>query len=110
MLDKAVFLGGTKMFEGIKVFFGPVNNSIKTEIKTEEVKRSSILAVASSITVWTVISLLWEIFSTVISDPSFSTFIESLRTLVNDKNWIAVAIALGTFVLDVLRRKYMHGR
>lgn len=98
------------MFDSIKKFFGPVEGAVKGDTKPEEVGRASVFAAVSGVTFWTVVSILWEIVQTVVSDPSFSTFAESIKTLFQDKNYVAVVIMIGTFIFDVLRRKYLHGK
>lgn len=95
------------MFESIKKFLGPVKNSEKGVVKTEEVGRASVFGVVSGVTFWTIVSVIWEIAHAVITDPSFSTVVDSLK---NEKNLMAVVITFGAFVFDVLRRTYTHGK
>lgn len=98
------------MFDSVKEFFGPVKDAKKDNIKPEEVGRASIFGVVSGVTVWTVISIIWEIVRLVVSDPNFSTIAESVKSLFNEKNWLAIFITVGTFVFDILRRRYLHGK
>jgi hypothetical protein len=95
------------MFESIKKFWGPVKGSEKGAAKTEEVGRASVFGVVSGVTFWTIVSMIWEVAHAVITDPSFSTVVDSLR---NEKNVMAILITFGAFVFDVLRRTYLHGK
>jgi hypothetical protein len=97
------------MFESIKKFFGPVHNSEKGTVKGSEVARASILGVVSASSIWAILSVIWALVQSIITDPNLPTYIQSLTTLLKDKNYVAIFIAVTTFILDFLRRKYSHG-
>lgn len=94
----------------IKKFLGPVTNSEKDKINTSEIVRSSVLSVVSYSTIWAILSIIWELIQTFVTDPNFATNFKYLVDLLNDKNYLALFIAGLTFVADFLRRKYVHGK
>ena len=98
------------MFSFAKKFLSPVKNSVKGDIQPNEVARASILSAISASSIWVFISILWSIVQTVITDPNFNDNLQSLWKLVQEKNYIAIVVAVGTFILDLLRRKYLHGK
>lgn len=97
------------MFNAIKKFLGPTNDSVKNTITQTEVVRASILSVISGSTIWAILSILWTLVQEIVSDPNFVVNFKSFIDLLNDKNYLALFVAIGTFVLDFLRRKYLHG-
>ena len=97
------------MFTAIKKFLGPVKESVKGEIKKIEVARASILGVLSGSGVWVILSVLWAFLQYSITDPNFVANFNYISKLFQEKNYLAIFIAIGTFFLDFLRRKYIHG-
>lgn len=107
MQSTVVFHRGLNMFNSIKKFWGPIRDSEKGSANTEEVGRASIFGVVSGVTFWTIVSIIWEVAHSIITDPAFSTVVDSLK---NEKNIMAILITFGAFVFDVLRRTYLHGK
>lgn len=98
------------MLASIKKFLGPAENSIKNEIDKNEVVRASVLSVVSGGTIWVILSIIWTFIQSVVTDPNFIVNFKSFVDLLNEKNYLALFVAVSTFILDFIRRKYIHGQ
>lgn len=98
------------MFASIKKFLGPAENSVKGAVDKNEVVRASVLSVISGGTIWVILSVLWAFIQSVITDPNFIINFKSFIDLLNEKNYLALFVAVSTFILDFIRRKYLHGK
>lgn len=97
------------MFKNIKDFLGPVNNTVKGQATSKEIVRSTVLGVVSGSTIWAVLSVLWMFIQSIVTDPNFVANFQSFIKLLYEKDYLALFVAVGTFILDFLRRKYLHG-
>jgi hypothetical protein len=98
------------MFDAFKKMLGPVPYSRSDSVNVDEVGRSTILGNITFVSVWTVMSVVWQVAQTVVTDPSFNTNLANFNELFKQKSYLALGIGVTTFICDILRRKYLHGK
>lgn len=102
-------------------FLGPVDGSVKGSLNKKEVARSSILGTFSWATVWVILTVIWQvahmtlsvgidIFQAIITDPNVVAMSKEIIQYLSEKNYLAFFVGIGTFILDAVRRKYLHGQ
>ena len=101
------------MFTSIKKFLSPVRGSVQGEINDREIVRAGVLGVVSGSSSWALLSALLLFvqytITYVVNNPNAFADLQGLLKLASERDYISIMITLSTFVLDYLRRKYMHG-